>query len=170
MEIKLLHYFTLKGCRILCIHIRESQKTGRDLDIILSSPLCSRVTQSQLPRTISKWLLSAPRWETPQYLRAACWSARSPQQQNCFLMFIRSLLCFTLSPWPLILSLGTTESLASSSLCLSLKYLCILQDPLEPFLLLAKYSQLSEPSFMQELLQSLSRLCSIIIIISWPQL
>ena len=47
--------------------------------------------------------------------------------KKCFLMFRGNLLCFSLCPLPLVLSLGTTEkSLAPSSLHPPFRYLCTL--------------------------------------------
>ena len=60
-------------------------------------------------------------------------------------MFRQSLLCFSLCPLSLVLSLGTTEKiLALSALQYPFRYFCTLMRSLpEPSLLQAKRSQLS---------------------------
>jgi len=75
-------------------------------------------------------------------------------------VFLRgNLLCFSLCPLPLVLSLGTTEKyLSLSSLHSPFRYLCtLIRSSLR--LLQAEQSQLPQPFIMGEMLQSLNHLC-----------
>jgi len=80
--------------------------------------LChSRVTYSRLQRTLSRRVLNISRegdsTTSPDNLFQCSVTIRG---KKFFFMFRRNLLCFSLCPLPLVLSLGTTEkSLASSS-------------------------------------------------------
>ena len=97
----------------------------------------------------------SPRTETPQLPWATCDSAFTVK--NCFLMFRRNLPCFSLWPLPLVLSLGITKnSLALSSLHLHFRYLYTwMRFTLEPSLLQAKQSLISQPFLIGEMLQFL---------------
>lgn len=74
-------------------------------------------------------------------------------------MFRRTLLCFSLIPWPLVLSLGTTEKrLAPASYTLPSGFHVHCWDSPEFSLLHAGYSQLSQSLSLWEMLQPLSHL------------
>ena len=79
-------------------------EVGRDL-WSSSGPnsLLKQTTQSQLPRTVARRLSNISKEGD---------STTSLTVEQCFLLFRRHLLCFRLCPLPLVLSLGTTESLA----------------------------------------------------------
>jgi len=99
--------------------------------------------------------LISPRMKTPQSLwatRYQCLVTLSIKKH--FLVFRQTLLCFSLCPLPLALSLHTTEkSLAPPSLHPSFRYLS-----LQASLLQDEQSQLSQPFLIGEVLQSLNYL------------
>ncbi|KAK4817104.1 hypothetical protein QYF61_027967 [Mycteria americana] len=74
--------------------------------------------QSRLPGTVSRWLLSGSKdGDSTTSLGSLCQCLVIHTGKKCFLRFRRNLLCFSLCPLPLVLSLGTTEkTLALSSL------------------------------------------------------
>ena len=97
-----------------------------DLSRSSGTTLCSsRATYSQLLGTMSRQLLSISKdgdyTPSPGNL---CQSLVTLIVKKCFLMFRQSLLCFSLCPLPLVLSLGSTEkSLTPSSVHPSCRYL-----------------------------------------------
>ena len=131
---------TMQCCRWM-VHVTDSQKGWgwqEPLEVILSNSGPPR--DSCLGPCPDSFSIS-PRTKSPQTLWATCASAWSPSQ--CFLMIWWKLLCFSLCPLPLILSLGTTErSLAPSSLCPPFSHLYTLTR--SPLSLLS--SRLNSPS------------------------
>lgn len=107
---------------------------------IWSNPPCSsRVTHSQLPKTMPIWVLNAFRDGNSTTSLASCASALLPAHRKNFLMFRRHLLCASVYPLPLAQSLGTTEkSLALPSLYPPFRYLwAFMQCPKPPLLRLS---------------------------------
>jgi len=83
-----------------------------------AQPSCrSRVTYSRLHRTLSRRVLNISReGDSTTYLGSLFQCSVTLRVKKFFLMFRWNFLCFSLSPLPLVLSLGTTEkSLALSS-------------------------------------------------------
>jgi len=98
----------------------------------LVKPACSsRTTYSQLPRTMSRWLLNTCKeQESTTSLGNLCQSSATLTVKKYFLMFRWSLLRFSLCPLPLVLSLGTNEkSLDLSFLQPPFRYLYTLDPP-----------------------------------------
>ena len=95
-------------------------EVGRDLCRSSGrAPLCSsKATQSRLLSTVSRRLLHiAKGGDSTASLGNLCQGSVTLTGKKCFLMFRGHLLCFSLRPLPLVLSLDTTEkSLALSSL------------------------------------------------------
>ena len=83
----------------------------------LQPPCSSRVTHSRLPRTMSRRLLSTSKdGDSTTSLGSLCQCSATLTVTECFLMFRGNLLCVSLCPLPLVLSLGTAgKSLAPSS-------------------------------------------------------
>ena len=82
----------------------------------------SRATQNKFPRTVFRRI--SPGMETPQLPGQPVPGLSHPYSKKCFPMFRGNLLCFSVCPLPLVLSLGTTEkSLAPSSFRLPFRYL-----------------------------------------------
>lgn len=81
----------------------------------------------------------------------------TPIMQNCFQIFRRNLLCFSLCLLPPVLPLGTIQSLALSSLSSPFRlFLHISNSFPELSLLQAEQSQLSWPLFTGNKLQCIS--------------
>jgi len=88
----------------------------------LVQPSCrSRVTQSRLHRTMSRWGLNISReGDSTTSLGSLCRGSITLGGKKFFLMFRQNFLYFSLCPLPLVLLLGTTEkSLAPSSCVVS---------------------------------------------------
>ena len=101
-------------------YITEYRMVGAGRDLCGSpspTPCWSRVTQSRLHRTASKWVLNISReGDSTASLGSLCQGSVTLRGKKFFLMFSWNFLCFSLCPLPLVLSLGTTEkSLAPSS-------------------------------------------------------
>jgi len=79
--------------------------------------------------------------------------------KKCFLMFRGNLLCFSLCPLPLVLSLGTTKKSLDPSLHPPFRYWSTLIRSPEPSLLQAEQPKISEPFLTGEMLQSFNHLC-----------
>lgn len=110
---------------------------------------------------MTKWLLYTSKEVNPTiFLGNLSQCLVNLTSKKCFLIFIGNLLCFSLCPLPLILSLGITEkSLALSFFHPLQVFTHTNKIPLEPSLLQAKQSQLSQIFLTKEMLQSLCRLC-----------
>lgn len=94
----------------------------------------SRDTQSRVPRTTSGWVLEVSKEETPQHLSSLHWCSITHTVTKYFLKFRQHLLCSSLCPLSLVLSLGNTEkSLSLSSLHPPFKYLWMLMISPKPF-------------------------------------
>lgn len=137
MKINLLHYLTLKDCRILHVHIGEVQKVRRDLEVLLSTLLKSHlesVAQDHIQMAFDCPEVAESTMYLGNLLECAVTAAMELFLHSC----LNGASC--VSVWVLFLwsCRWAPLSLAPSSLCLPLKYLCALQDPLEPFLLYAK--------------------------------
>ena len=103
---------------------RESQnyrmlRGGRDLCGSSSpTPCSSRVTQSRLHRTASRWVLNFSReGDSTTSLGNLFQCSVTLRVKKFFLMFSWNFLCFSLCPLPLVLSLGTTEKKPTFSSC-----------------------------------------------------
>ena len=93
-------------------------------------------------------------WISPRMATLLCWWLVTLTVRKDFLIFTWNILCFSLCPLPLVLSLGTTEkSLPSPSLHSVLGYLCLLTRSLLR-LLQAEQSQLSVPFLISEIFQT----------------
>ena len=81
---------------------------GRDL--WRSSGPTPLLTHSQLPRTMSRQLFNISEdGGSTSSVGNLCRCSVTPAVKECFPIFRWNLLCFTLCPLPLVLSLGTTE-------------------------------------------------------------
>ena len=97
---------------------------------LVQLPCSSRATYSRLPRTMSRRLLNLPKdGDSTTSLGNLCQCLVTLTAKKCLLMFRANLLCFSLCPLPLVLSLGTTEeSLTPSSLHPPSRYLYTLMS------------------------------------------
>lgn len=102
-----------------------------------------------------------PRMETPQLLWITCVSTQVPSQGKHGCWCSNGTSCVSVCPLSLVLSLGTTEkSLCLSSLHLPLSYLYALRKYPRVFpSSWANQSQLSQPSLIWWMLQSLNHFC-----------
>jgi len=126
---------------------------------LVQAPCSSRTTYSQLPRTVSRWLLNISKeGDSTASLGNLCQC--SVTAKKCFLMFRGNLLCLSLCPLPLVLSLGATEkSLALSSLHPPFRYLYTLLRHTPPSLLFSRLNSPSSHYFLAgAMLQSLHHL------------
>jgi len=98
---------------------------------LVQPPCSSRATQTWLPRTVSRQLLTISKdGDCTTSLANLLQCSGTPTVKMCFLRFKQILLCSILCPFPPVLPLGTTEkSLAWSSLLLLdvLVMLCLMQ-------------------------------------------
>ena len=83
-----------------------------------TSPCLSRASYSWLPRNMFRWLLSISKdGDSTTCLGNLCQCSVTRTVKKCFPMLRGNLLCFSVCPLPLVLSVGTTEkTLAPSSL------------------------------------------------------
>jgi len=130
---------------------------GRDLWRSSCQTPLPKQGHSQLLRTMSTRLLNISKdKDSTTPLGNLCQCLVILTVKKCFLMFTRNLLGFSLCPWPLVLSLNTTEkSLALSSQV----FINITKISPHPSLLWSIQSQLSQLFFMGEVLQALNHLC-----------
>jgi len=86
---------------------------------LVQTPCQSRVTYSRLHRILSRWVLNISReGDSTISLGSLGQGSVTLREKKFFLMFRRNLLCLSLCPLPLVLSLGTTEkSLAPPLSC-----------------------------------------------------
>lgn len=88
-----------------------------------------------------------------QSVQVLCSVTVKVERKYYFIILRRSSLYFYLCSLPFVLSLGTERSLALSSTVWGIRYVHTLICPLEPFLLQAEQSQLSQLVFIEEMLQ-----------------
>lgn len=101
----------------------------------------------------------SPRVETPQSLGNLYQCSITLKVKNCFLLFRGILLCFSLYPLPIVLSLSTTEkSLNASSSQPPFSYLYTLIRFLLSLLFSKLNTYFSQPFPIGEMLQSLHHL------------
>ena len=97
---------------------------GTSAGHLVQPPCPSMATQSQLPRSTSRQLLTLSKdgKSTTSGVNLLQCSV-TLREKKCFLMFRGNILCLSLCPVPLVLSLGSTrESLAPFSLHLPFRY------------------------------------------------
>jgi len=124
-------------------------------------PSCrSRVTQSRLHRTSSRWVLSISRGgDSTTSLGSLFQCSVTLRGKKFFLMFRRNFPCFILCPLPLVLSLGTTENSLDHSSCPGERPICslVLRAPGHPLLTLLGHPVQS--AFLVPSLRSWSPAC-----------
>lgn len=81
-----------------------------------STALLKQVPQSIFHRKSSIWVLNISRGESTAFLGSLVQGSATLRVNNSFLMFIRNFICFSLSPLPLVLSLGSTEKIFAPSI------------------------------------------------------
>ena len=115
--------------------ITESQITewpslgGMSKSHLIQCSCSSRTTWSQLPRTISRWLLNVSKDGNPTIaVGNLCQCSVTLTVKKCFLIFRKNISFISLSSLPLVVSLGTTgKRFSQSSLDPPFRYLCTLR-------------------------------------------
>ena len=86
-------------------------------------PCRSRVTQSRLHRTLSRWVLNISReGDSTTSLGSLCQGSITLRVKKFFNVFRGNFLCFNLCPLPLVLSLGTTAHTQPVTIGLQCEY------------------------------------------------
>ena len=82
------------------------------------TPCSSRDSQSWLPSTMSRWLLSISKGgDSTASLGKLCWGSVTHAVNKCFLVFRGNHLCFSLCSLPLVLHWGPLERVCLHPLC-----------------------------------------------------
>jgi len=102
---------------------------GTSVGHLVQPPCRSRVTQSRLYRTASRWVLNISReGDSTTSLGSLGQGSIALRGKKFFLMFRRNFLCFSLCPLPLVLSLKVPLSLGKSKYLSKNNQLCLYFD------------------------------------------